>query len=189
MSCKIGNGYTVQPGDILFDIAQRQLGDGNRWREIMKPDGTRFSESEVGSLQVGQVICIPGSFTPPPSNSIAQRVLDLTNLERSRAGVGPLRLNAQLNAAAQAHTDLMVRYNRLDHQLPGEPSLGDRISQAGYRWSGIAENIAQGQRTPEDVVASWMSSPPHRANLLAAGYQDLGVGYANGYWTQNFGKP
>lgn len=60
MTCKIGNSYIVQPDDILFNIAQQLLGDGNRWREIMKPDGTRFSESDATSLQPGQEICIPG---------------------------------------------------------------------------------------------------------------------------------
>ncbi len=47
-------------------IAQNQLGDGNRWREIMKPDGTPFTEADAGNLQVGQEICLPSGFPPPP---------------------------------------------------------------------------------------------------------------------------
>lgn len=127
------------------------------------------------------------SPTPLP-NQIAQRVLDLSNAERARAGVPPLRLNAQLMAAAQTHTNLMVQRNQLSHQLPGEPSLGDRVSQTGYRWSGVAENIAQGQQTPEAVLQSWMNSTGHRNNLLNPNYRDLGVGFANNYWTQVFGN-
>ncbi|MGA7936518.1 MAG: CAP domain-containing protein, partial [Kovacikia sp.] len=80
-------------------------------------------------------------------------------------------------------------YNQLSHQLPGEPGFSDRFIQAGYRWSAAAENVAQGQQTPEAVVQSWMNSPHHRDNLLSPGYQDLGVGYANNYWTQDFGRP
>lgn len=133
---------------------------------------------------------VPGSTpTTQSEGSIAQRVLDLTNVERSRVGAPALSLNPQLMAAAQAHTDLMVKYNQMSHQLPGEPSLGNRISQTGYRWLAVSENIAQGQHTPEQVVASWMNSPGHRVNLLDSKYQQLGVGFANNFWTQVFGKP
>lgn len=129
-----------------------------------------------------------GTGSSPAPSSIVQRVFDLTNIERSQVGSPPLRLNSQLITAAQAHTNLMAQHNTLNHQLPGEPSLGDRIAQAGYRWSAIAENIAQGQQTPEAVLQSWMNSTGHRNNLLNPNYQDLGVGYANNYWTQNFGR-
>lgn len=65
MSCSIGKPYTVKPNDILFDIAQRELGDGNRWPEIRKPDGTPFTDTDTRQLQSGQEICIPLSGSPP----------------------------------------------------------------------------------------------------------------------------
>lgn len=67
MSCTLGNSYTVKPGDTLFIIAQQLLGDGNRWREILKPDSTPFSDADVANLQIGQEICIPNGSVPPPS--------------------------------------------------------------------------------------------------------------------------
>jgi basic endochitinase B len=68
MSCKLGSSYTIKAGDTLYLIAQRQLGNGDRWREIMKPNGTPFTEAEAGNLQVGQEICLPKNGpTPPPS--------------------------------------------------------------------------------------------------------------------------
>ncbi len=54
MTCTIGSSYTIKADDILFDIADRELGDGNRWREIMKSDGTPFTEKEAENLQEGQ---------------------------------------------------------------------------------------------------------------------------------------
>lgn len=126
--------------------------------------------------------------SPQPSGGVAQRILDLVNAERSRVGASPLSLNSQLIVAAQAHTDLMVKFNQMSHQLPGQPPLGERVRQAGYHWSGVAENVAQGQQTPEQVMSAWMNSPGHRANLLAPQYQHLGVGYANRFWTQVFGR-
>jgi basic endochitinase B len=67
MSCTVGNSYIVQPGDTLFIIAQQKLGDGNRWREIKKTDGTPYTDADAGNLQVGQEICIPNGSTPPPT--------------------------------------------------------------------------------------------------------------------------
>ena len=61
MTCNIGSSYIVKPGDILYNIAQQQLGDGNRWREIKKPDGSPMTENDAANLQPGQEICIPRS--------------------------------------------------------------------------------------------------------------------------------
>ncbi|MEH1938954.1 MAG: glycoside hydrolase family 19 protein [Nostoc sp.] len=67
MSCTIGSSYIVKSGDTLFVIAQQQLGDGNRWYELKKPDGSPLTDADVANLQIGQEICIPnGSVTPPP---------------------------------------------------------------------------------------------------------------------------
>lgn len=55
--------YTVVAGDTLFLIAQRLLGDGARWVELTKPDGTPFTEAEAMNLQIGQVVCIPGQLS------------------------------------------------------------------------------------------------------------------------------
>jgi endoglucanase len=71
MTCTIGSSYTIKADDILFDIAQRELGDGNRWHEIMKPDGTPFTEKEAENLQEGQEICLPKDNTTVPSQNKA----------------------------------------------------------------------------------------------------------------------
>jgi uncharacterized protein YkwD len=185
---------TVQPGDFLSAIAERYYGDGSEawWRRIYDANRDVIG-SDPTKIEPGMVLTIPGlDAAPQPSNGggdIAQRVLELSNAERSRAGAPPLSLHPQLTAAAQRHTDLMVQHNDMTHQLPGEPGLSDRISQAGYRWGGVAENVAKGQSSPEEVVSVWMNSPPHRKNLLNPEYQHLGVGYANNFWTQKFAKP
>jgi hypothetical protein len=68
MSCQIGSSYTIKADDILFDIAERELGDGNRWREFVKPNGIPFTEEEANNLQVGQEICLPNGKTDSPQN-------------------------------------------------------------------------------------------------------------------------
>lgn len=188
--------YTVQPGDFLSAIAQRFYGDGSEaaWRRIYDANRDVIG-ADPTKIEPGMVLTIPrqGSAPAPQSSSgggdIAQRVLELSNAERSRAGAPALSLHPQLMAAAQHHTNLMAQHNQMTHQLPGEPGLGDRISQAGYRWGGVAENVAQGQSSPEQVVSTWMNSPGHRKNLLNPEHQHLGVGYVNNFWTQKFAKP
>lgn len=188
--------YTVQPGDFLSAIAQRFYGDGSdaAWGRIYDANRDVIG-SDPNQIEPGMVLRIPdqGSASAPQAPSgggdIAQRVLDLTNAERSRAGAPALSLHPQLMAAAQNHTNLMAERNEITHQFPGQPGVGDRISQAGYRWRTFAENVAQGQSSPEQVVSSWMNSPGHRENLLNPEFQHLGVGYANDFWTQKFARP
>lgn len=71
MSCKLGSSYIFKAGDTLSNIAQEKLGDGTRWRELMKSDGSPFTDREAQQLQVGQEVCVPlGSpVNLPPQTS------------------------------------------------------------------------------------------------------------------------
>ena len=125
---------------------------------------------------------------------IEKKVVRLTNARRIDRGCRPVRVVSTLNLAAQRHTNRMARAHRLEHQLPGEPGLGRRVTRAGYRgWTMIAENIAAGHPTARSVVRGWMQSPGHRRNILNCRYRHIGVGFAraaNGtpYYTQVFGR-
>ncbi|GGR27490.1 CAP domain-containing protein [Streptomyces roseolus] len=122
--------------------------------------------------------------------SAADQVLSLVNAERAKAGCGPLTANATLARAAQAHSDDMAARDFFDHTNPDGADPGDRVTAAGYPWSTYGENIAMGQRTPEQVMEAWMNSPGHRANILNCDFKELGVGVHDGggpYWTQVFG--
>lgn len=66
MSCTCGKSYIIKSGDTLALIAQRQLGDSNRWREITKPNCTPFTEDEARRLQPGNEVCLPDGSTPTP---------------------------------------------------------------------------------------------------------------------------
>lgn len=68
------------------------------------------------------------------------------------------------------------------------------MNQAGYTWIRAAENIAAGYSTPGSVVAGWMDSPGHKANILDGDLEDIGIAYAyksntdwGHYWTTDFG--
>lgn len=134
----------------------------------------------------------PASQPAPPST--AAQVVALVNKERGAAGCGPLKADTQLTDAAQRHSDDMSARNFFEHTNPDGAGPGQRVTDAGYRWSTYGENIARGQQTPASVMESWMNSPGHRANILNCAFKDIGIGIHQGaggpWWTQDFGaKP
>jgi uncharacterized protein YkwD len=121
-------------------------------------------------------------------------VVTLTNAQRTANGCPALRVNAILTRVAQAHSADMAANNYFSHTSQDGRSPFQRMTDAGYQFRSAAENIAAGQRTPQDVVTGWMNSAGHRANILNCSLTEIGVGYATGgsygrYWTQDFGTP
>ncbi|MFJ8667511.1 sigma-70 family RNA polymerase sigma factor [Streptomyces sp. NPDC093600] len=120
----------------------------------------------------------------------AQQVIDLANSERAQAGCGPLTANPLLDEAARRHSEDMAARDFFDHTNPDGDGPGERVTAAGYRWTTYGENIAKGQRTPAQVMESWMNSPGHRANILNCSFEEIGIGLHDSggpYWTQVFG--
>ncbi|MFT8311576.1 MAG: CAP domain-containing protein [Sporolactobacillus sp.] len=125
-------------------------------------------------------------------NAYEQKVVDLTNQERTKAGLQPLKAdNSTLSKMARAKSQDMSDKNYFDHQSPTYGSPFDMMKKFGISYKSAGENIAAGQKTPEEVVQGWMNSPGHRANILNASFTTIGVGYVQGgsygsYWTQEF---
>jgi uncharacterized protein YkwD len=148
----------------------------------------------IAVTTVAVILTILGvsASTPAAARDVVREILDLTNKERQAEGIAPLTPNWNLTNAAQRHSRDMADHGVLNHVGTDGSRMGDRIGEAGYEWSAIAENIASGTSSPERAVALWMHSPGHRKNMLNPRYHELGVGYAfNGrthYWTQDFGS-
>ena len=122
------------------------------------------------------------------------QVFDLTNAERQKAGLAPLRRSVALEQAAQNYSEILVTSGCFDHTCGPVPDFADRDGQAGYtHWTAIGENIAAGYSTPEAVVEGWMASPGHRANILSPRFTEVGIGLTSSdgrhetYWTEEFG--
>lgn len=90
----------------------------------------------------------------------------------------PVRLDARLTQAAQAHSVDMLRSGRMSHTGSDGSDTGIRIGRAGYRWRSYRENVGAGYATVRDAMAGWIYSPSHRDNLLAEDVTQIGVGYA-----------
>lgn len=113
-------------------------------------------------------------------------IVRLTNEFRRDHGLPALKISEVLREAAREHCAHMVRRGFFDHVDPDGRTPFDRMRAAGHQLPA-AENIARGQRTPQEAMQAWIDSPGHRANLLLAAAKHLGVGARDRYWTQNFG--
>ncbi|MDN4492669.1 CAP domain-containing protein [Ureibacillus aquaedulcis] len=116
------------------------------------------------------------------------KVVELTNAERAKHGLAPLKSYGPLMKVAHAKSQDMSTNNYFSHTSPTYGSPFDQIKAAGITYRAAGENIAQGQRTPEEVVQAWMNSEGHRANILNGSFTHIGVGYVEdgNYWTQQF---
>ena len=108
-------------------------------------------------------------------NRIANSMLCITNNERRAAGLAPLTNNTKLTNAAVAHSRDMAQRNYDTHNTPEGGTPDQRLTQAGYVFSWWGENIANGYKTPRQVMAAWMASPGHRANILNPHFHRIGV--------------
>ncbi|MEN1970224.1 CAP domain-containing protein [Lentibacillus sp. N15] len=117
-----------------------------------------------------------------------QQVVDLTNQEREKQGLSPLKADTELSKVAHEKSRDMSANNYFSHNSPTYGSPFDMMKSYGISYQSAGENIARGQQTPEEVVNAWMNSEGHRANILNAKFTHIGVGFVeNGnYWTQEF---
>ena len=121
-------------------------------------------------------------------SSYEQQVAALVNAERAKYGLAALTLDETLCGYARVKSQDMHDQGYFSHTSPTYGSPFDMMRSFGVSYRSAGENIAMGYSTPEAVVAAWMNSEGHRANILSANYTTLGVGYVEdgGYWTQWF---
>lgn len=174
--------YIVQPGDSIWKIALRyEVG----LTEIIEANPQIVNPNLI---YPSQKLYIPHF---DQIKKIEHKVIQLTNQERAKYGLPALRANWELSRVARYKSNDMRDQRYFSHTSPTYGSPFTMISNFGITYRGAAENIAQGQTTPEAVVKSWMDSPGHRQNILNRDMTHIGVGYGPGgtgrhYWTQMF---
>lgn len=124
----------------------------------------------------------------PDVSAYAGQILSLVNAERAANGLSALTLSDTLGRYASVKAQDMHDAGYFDHTSPtyGSPFEMMRSFGISYRYAG--ENIAMGYSSPAAVMAAWMNSASHRANILSENFTTLGVGYvaSGGYWVQWF---
>lgn len=165
---------------------------------------------EMGTWRSGSRvwIALAAPFAPPaPADlgEVSRRVLQLTNEARAhprRCGATPygaappLSTSAQLSQVALAYARDMAVFGYMNHTGRDGSSPAQRITRSGYRWSEVGENLASGVMTADEVVAGWLGSPEHCANLMDPLYRQMGLAYAVNphdqrgvYWAMEFATP
>jgi uncharacterized protein YkwD len=142
---------------------------------------------EVGAPQAAPTPAPPVAQAPTPvqptvaageNGAFASRVVDLINAARRQAGLEPLAPTPSLSGAAQREARALAEAGVVSHTAPDGTTMEGRVQAAGYgSWSALGEVIGAGFASPEDVVAQWLASPQHRAELLNPVFRQMGVGY------------
>lgn len=135
-------------------------------------------------LQPWQALFMRGQGVLPYATQMSiDGLVQETNQRRSAQSEQPLKLNAQLTKAAQIKAQDMVQRDYWSHTTPEGNAPWEFINNAGYSYAKAGENLAYGFDNEDAVVAGWMNSPGHRANMLDNNYQEVGFGFAE---TPNF---
>lgn len=127
-----------------------------------------------------------GSVGNATQQAYANQVVDLVNQERAKAGLSALVIDSKLAQMAMDKAVDMYNNNYFDHNSPTYGSPFNMMKTYGISYTYAGENIAKGQRTPQEVMTAWMNSQGHRENILNANYTKIGVSYYNGEWVQEF---
>jgi uncharacterized YkwD family protein/spore coat assembly protein SafA len=171
--------YIVQRGDSLWKIAVKyQIGI----REIINAN-PQFENPNL--IYPGDKVNVPNI---DQTKNVETQVLNLVNQERSRAGLRPLIMDWELQRTARIKSCDMAQKGYFSHNSATYGSPFDMMKSFGISYRTAGENIAKGQRTPQEVMTAWMNSSGHRANILKADFTHIGVGYCEqgNHWTQMF---
>ena len=151
----------------------------------------------IVALTFGATLVRPDSafaLWTPTSNECA--FLKLINDYRASYGIAPVALSRDLSMAADHHSAYMAKTDDVDHSLEGGLSWSQNILNYGYPSGyGMGENVLAGRSSPGGALNLWISSAPHRANMLNKTWKAIGIGREvntagkyDYYWTTTFGS-
>lgn len=194
-----GNAYVVAGGQVCSPEELEEILSGlcDKFPNIPEVNQPDNGTNTPGVEQPGDGTNTPDAEQPGTDNntpetdalSYAEQVVALVNAERAKAGLNALTLDTEIASAA------LVRAKETEisfsHTRPDGRHFSTALSDSGISFRGAGENIAWGQRSPEEVMNGWMNSEGHRANILNPNFTKIGVGYyqnaaGRNYWTQLF---
>jgi len=148
-------------------------------------------------MRFALVICLTLLLTMvPPTHSTAgggiqnfgPQVLKRMNQIRVKHGLHRLSVNRRLTAASSAHARNMAARDFFNHKGSDGSTPAKRALRQGYKYCRIAENIAKGQKSLDEVMVAWMNSTKHRDNILDREVREFSLVRGNGdIWVMNLG--
>ncbi|WP_424766424.1 CAP domain-containing protein [Paenibacillus sp. sgz302251] len=195
----IANQYRIDLSKISFNGGTIQFpamgGSTGNTGAVTKPSTGTTTKPSTGTVtkpSTGTTTKPSTGTTTKPSTGASNmsayqsQVIDLVNQERAKAGLSALKSDSLLVKVATEKARDMDVNNYFSHTSPTYGSPFDMMRSYGVTYSYAGENIASGQRTPQEVMNAWMNSPGHKANILNKNFTKIGVGYVNGEWVQMF---
>ncbi len=123
------------------------------------------------------------------TSPFAEALIAAMNRERAALGLPPLRANQELSLAARDRIGDMFAKHYFSHVSPDGIDPFTWADRRGYDYTEIGENLAVGYRSAGGVVDGWMQSPGHRANILKADFDEVGIAVAAGSPTRPYAGP
>ncbi|HEU4604073.1 MAG TPA: CAP domain-containing protein [Steroidobacteraceae bacterium] len=202
---RVVNSASMRVSGVRSDAEARDILAKNYCENVLNKDFTEIGAVRKGG-EVWIVLAKPFAETPMQNiDVIRRRALALVNEARAKprkcgatafGPAPPLQNSVLLDQAAQIHATDMAMHNFFAHEGSDGSRPSDRITRVGYKWRAVAENIAAGYREIDPVVAGWIQSPGHCANLMNPVYTQMGIAFALNpksesgvYWSQTFGRP
>lgn len=169
------------------DHSDSDKAEAEQDKQPQAPENTEETQNESND-QSGETEEHNDASADGQLNQFEKEVVSLTNDEREKNGLEPLEADEELSVVARDKSKDMQSSGYFSHESPTYGSPFDMMDDYGISFSTAGENIAHGQRSPEEVVNGWMNSQGHRENILNPNFTHIGVGYVEqgNYWTQEF---
>ena len=196
------NSSSIAIRPVTSPAAVTSLLQSSHCATLTNPAYTRIGVAYQGDAAW---VVLAAPFVAPAAvsaDSTGARVLELVNTARSKSrrcgmrrydAAPPVRLDPILAHIAAVHSRDMAGHSRMSHTGSDGTTVAERATAAGYPWRVVAENVAAGQTTAEEVVETWLESSGHCANLMNPAVREMGVAAAfdkasaaGTYWTQVF---
>ncbi len=191
-ACSLGSG-SLSSGYAESDYTTSSLTASPSLQSVAlggEPNTERSAASTkpASNVQVAKLhdMAPKGSFEHAPVGALAdrdyshteldpQKARELINKYRKSKGLKPLKLNAELTAAAKAHSRDLAKWDRISHYGSDGSNPWDRVKRTGYHARLAAENVGTGQVSFQEVLRGWEKSPGHNKNLLLADAKHMGI--------------
>ncbi|MGA7979114.1 MAG: CAP domain-containing protein [Chromatiaceae bacterium] len=201
--CRVSGFVDTQAGRITIRHSFLEANSNGVWT------GIAISDADGSNLMFTAVRGLPseiGENNDKPVDTELSTMLALVNQARAVGRIcgqegyfppaSPVSWNDLLAQAAQRHSDDMANNNFFSHIGSDGTNVANRVTDTGYDWSAVGENIAAGYETVQSVVQAWLDSPGHCANIMQPLFEEMGAAkavnpnsYYQIYWTQVFAAP
>lgn len=189
-ACSLGPG-SISSGYAESDYSTSSLRSSPKVESVAlggEPGAQRAAAKEAAPKRLAKLYdkAPSGSYERAPAGALADRDYSHTSLDaetarklinayRKEKGLKPLKLNAELTAAAKAHSRDLAKWDRISHYGSDGSNPWDRVKRTGYHARLAAENVGTGQVDFKEVLRGWEESPGHNKNLLLADASHMGI--------------